>query len=86
VGLSGLIGWEDGFSVGVAEIDAQHRRLIATIGALADSMAKGAESSSLEGVFSELAAYANAHSRPRRDICGNCLPQPPSKRGMPSWD
>jgi hemerythrin len=56
-----LIHWDDQYSVGVAEIDAQHKRLIATIQVLAQSITDGTEAATLEGIFSELGEYAQTH-------------------------
>jgi hemerythrin-like metal-binding protein len=57
------IEWSERFSVGVAELDAQHRRLIAIINRLLESAELKLESEILSDTFNELTQYALEHFR-----------------------
>jgi len=53
--------WSDGLSVGVAEIDEQHKNLVTQINALHDAMRLGQGKEALEKILGELAAYTQYH-------------------------
>jgi hemerythrin len=46
--------WEDGFAVGVTEIDQQHRRLIGLISRLHEAIERSNDLATLASVMSEL--------------------------------
>ena len=56
-----IFPWDDHFNTGLAEIDAQHRRLVALLNRLASQVASGADAGVLDGIFDELADYAVYH-------------------------
>ncbi|MBN2685372.1 MAG: bacteriohemerythrin [Pontiellaceae bacterium] len=56
-----IIRWTNDLSVGVAEIDRQHQKLVETINILENAMAKGKGKEVLLGVIQELIAYAQMH-------------------------
>jgi hemerythrin len=56
-----FMSWEDRFSVGVASIDTQHRKLIDMINELHDARLKGKSSEALGHIFGELATYTVEH-------------------------
>ena len=56
-----LIPWSDDLSVGIHEIDDQHRKLIGLINDLHDAMKSGQAKQALEKTLSELADYAVYH-------------------------
>ena len=55
------IQWNDSLSVKVAEIDAQHRRLIGLITSLEEAMTKGQGKQVLGSVLTELVQYTKDH-------------------------
>lgn len=56
-----LIRWNDKLSVGVAEIDSQHRRLIDLINELNDAMIQGKGQEALGRILDGLIAYTRSH-------------------------
>ncbi len=56
-----LIKWNDDFSVGVIEIDLQHKGLVHQINKLYDAMLRGEANSILRGIISELVRYTQVH-------------------------
>jgi hemerythrin-like metal-binding protein len=56
-----LIEWDDSYSVNVAEIDRQHRHLIALYNKLHEAMSRGKGNDVLELVFDELVEYTETH-------------------------
>jgi hemerythrin len=58
-----FIDWNDGYSVHVREIDAQHRLLFDLINRLHDAMKVGKSREVLGGIFSELLRYTVDHFR-----------------------
>ncbi|MBN2704490.1 MAG: hemerythrin family protein [Pontiellaceae bacterium] len=56
-----IIQWTKELSVGVAEIDQQHQKLIETINELETAMEQEKEKEVLFGVIQELIAYAKNH-------------------------
>jgi hemerythrin-like metal-binding protein len=55
------IAWEEGFSVGVAKLDEEHKRLIGVINLLLEAIASGKEAQALGPVFRELFEYTRHH-------------------------
>jgi hemerythrin len=55
------MNWSDDLSVGVSEIDGQHKQLVAQINALHDAMRSGQGKDALEKTLGELAAYTQYH-------------------------
>ena len=56
-----LLTWDDSYSVGVAEIDKQHKRLFDLINDLFDAMKVGKAKDVIEKVIKELANYTVYH-------------------------
>ncbi len=56
-----LIQWNDSLSVGVAEIDSQHKRLVDMINELNEAMRRGEGKDVLGKVLNGLVAYAGSH-------------------------
>ena len=56
-----FMSWEEKFSVGIATIDAQHKKLIDLINELHDARLKGKSSEALTHIFGELATYTVEH-------------------------
>ncbi|ACL16435.1 hemerythrin-like metal-binding protein [Methanosphaerula palustris E1-9c] len=56
-----IMDWTDDLSVGVTEIDNQHKRLIELINKLHDAMKAGQGKQMLETTLQELAAYTVYH-------------------------
>src|SRR5512137_2634484 len=57
----GILPWSDKLSVGVGEVDAQHRQLVGHLNDLADAMAGGASREALDPLIKALAGYAKSH-------------------------
>ncbi|WP_235809572.1 bacteriohemerythrin [Methanofollis ethanolicus] len=55
------MNWSDDLSVGVSEIDEQHKKLVAQINTLHDAMRSGQGKDVLEKILGELAAYTQYH-------------------------
>jgi hemerythrin len=56
-----LFEWSNDYSVGIAEIDAQHQRLVAMLNQLSDAMRSGKGSQVLDRVLGDLVAYTGTH-------------------------
>ncbi len=56
-----LIEWNESYSVNVAEIDRQHRRLIALYNKLHEAMVRGRGNDVLDPIFEELVEYTETH-------------------------
>ncbi|OGQ78630.1 MAG: hemerythrin [Deltaproteobacteria bacterium RIFOXYA12_FULL_58_15] len=56
-----IIGWQDAFSVGIEEIDAQHRKLIDIINNLHEAMRDKKAKGILGDIVNEMADYATLH-------------------------
>lgn len=56
-----MIQWKDEYSVGVAEMDQEHRRLIAMISSLHAAMTAGMGRMTLAEVSREMLDYAGTH-------------------------
>ena len=56
-----IMSWTDAYSVGVAEIDKQHKKLIDLINALHDAMSKGQAKAVIGKVLGELISYCASH-------------------------
>lgn len=55
------LDWKDEYSVGVAEIDDQHKKLFAIINDLVDTLRKIPQKDDLETVLTELVTYKSNH-------------------------
>ncbi len=53
--------WRDEYSVGIPEIDAQHKHLFSLAAAVADSVRSKSGQTDLKAVVDELVCYANEH-------------------------
>lgn len=56
-----LFEWRDDFSVKVASVDAQHKRLVGMLNELHDAMLKGASAEHLGGILNGLVEYTAYH-------------------------
>lgn len=56
-----IMSWTDKYSVGIAAIDQQHKKLIELINTLHDAMAKGQAKAVLEKILGELVNYCASH-------------------------
>lgn len=56
-----LIEWREEFSVGVAEVDHEHRELVTMINALHDAMDAGASRDDIINALGEIYAQISAH-------------------------
>jgi len=56
-----IITWQDKYSVGIKEIDMQHKQLIAMINELNDAMLAGKGKEALLPVLNKLAGYCVSH-------------------------
>lgn len=56
-----LMTWDDALSVGVQEIDTQHKRLIGLLNDLHQAKAAGKGDATLKGVLRELVDYTHTH-------------------------
>jgi len=56
-----LITWNDALSVGIKQIDDQHRRLVRLVNGLFDAMKEGKGKDLMGGVLSDLITYTAYH-------------------------
>ena len=56
-----LINWESSFSVNIAEIDTQHKKIIGFINELNDAMKEGKGKEVLSAILNELINYTATH-------------------------
>ena len=56
-----LIEWHDSFSIGIANIDDHHRRLVELLNSSYDRVVCGAPPASISAVLTELVDYASYH-------------------------
>ena len=56
-----LLNWSESYSVGIREIDSQHKKLIDLINSLHEGMKTGKGKELLGGILNELAAYTVYH-------------------------
>jgi hemerythrin len=66
-----LLNWADKYSVGVREIDDQHKELIAIINELHEHMGRGSANAVLEEVFARLLAYTDTHFATEERLMGS---------------
>jgi len=57
----GMVTWNDTLSVGVQEIDMQHKKLVAMVNDLHDGMKEGKGKEQLEKLLSGLISYTATH-------------------------
>jgi hemerythrin len=58
-----LMEWEERMSVGVREIDAEHRHLVSLLNSLFDAMQQGMGREKLGEILNSLVDYTDAHLR-----------------------
>jgi hemerythrin-like metal-binding protein/PAS domain S-box-containing protein len=63
-----IFPWDDNFNTGLAEVDAQHRKLVQLLNALASHVAFRKDESGLHGMFDALADYAAYHFETEEQI------------------
>lgn len=56
-----IIKWSDKYSVGVKQIDDQHKKLVDLINRLFDAMSLGKGREVMDSVFDELSSYTRVH-------------------------
>jgi hemerythrin len=67
-----MFAWSDTYSIGVAEIDAQHRRLFSLADQLHSAMASGKGKAVLEQVLQSLISYTKTHFAAEERIMRDC--------------
>jgi hemerythrin len=63
-----LMEWSDKLSVGVAQFDAEHRRLVGMVNDLFDAVQAGKGKEALGGILEELIAYTETHFANEEEI------------------
>lgn len=63
--------WDDSYSLGIAEIDAQHRKLFELTALLYNSILDGVDRNSLSELLAELRAYAEHHFSAEETLFAN---------------
>lgn len=53
--------WSEQYSVGVLEVDSQHKHLVSLINGLHEVMKRGADQAEIEALLQDLLAYTNFH-------------------------
>jgi hemerythrin len=61
------IVWDNSFETGIAEVDAQHQRLVAIINELVDAIGR-APADALKGIVTQLKDYAQYHFQTEEKI------------------
>jgi hemerythrin len=56
-----LMTWDESFSVGVADLDEQHKKLVGMLNSLNDAMMTGKSKDVLQGLLTELIGYTASH-------------------------
>ena len=56
-----LFRWNDDYSVGVAEFDADHKRLLTLANSVVAGVVRGESAQDVGAVFDDLCAYADGH-------------------------
>jgi len=67
-----LIVWSDRYSVGIARIDAQHRKLVDLINELHEAMLEGRGNDVIEKTLDALAAYTVTHFASEEGLMKQC--------------
>lgn len=75
VNLVEVFPWNENFATGVAEIDAQHKKLVKLLNRLASHLAHQSDISTLESVFQELAEYAVYHFQTEENLWAQFFPE-----------
>lgn len=63
-----LFRWKDDYSVGVAEFDNDHRRLLSLANSVVSGAVRGLSTQEVSEVFDELAIYADRHFSREEDL------------------
>ncbi|MEW6426531.1 MAG: bacteriohemerythrin [Thermodesulfobacteriota bacterium] len=66
----GLMTWKADYSVGIAEIDQQHKKLIDMINTLNDAMSKGKAKDVLSALLTDLVSYTKTHFAREEKLMG----------------
>ena len=56
-----IMNWTDAYSVGIAEIDNQHRKLIEMINTMHDAMIKGQAKAVMDKILDDMISYCASH-------------------------
>jgi hemerythrin len=67
-----LFPWSDEYSVGVPEVDAQHKGMFALVNELHETMAAGKGKDALDRVIASLANYARIHFAAEERLMESC--------------
>lgn len=63
-----IFPWSDNFSIGIAEIDAQHKKLVDMVNGLASDLVFNSDHIDLNKLFNELADYAVYHFKTEEKV------------------
>ena len=70
-----LMSWKESYSVNIAQIDQQHKKLVELINALHDAMTKGKAKEVLDKVLNDLVSYCANHFKVEEQLmAGNGYP------------
>ncbi|MDD2760323.1 MAG: PAS domain S-box protein, partial [Methylomonas sp.] len=72
-----IFPWDENFDTGLAEIDNQHRKLVALLNRLANHVAFGSDDLRLDEIFEDLLAYTLYHFQTEETIWREFLPGDP---------
>ncbi|MDD5248464.1 MAG: bacteriohemerythrin [Rhodocyclaceae bacterium] len=64
--------WNAKYQVGIAQVDRQHKKLVALINALGNTLAVRADAAASMEVFDDLASYASYHFRTEENLMHEC--------------
>ncbi|HCJ45350.1 MAG: bacteriohemerythrin [Candidatus Moranbacteria bacterium] len=56
-----IIPWKDEYSLGIASIDTQHKKLIGTINTLGDTLLTGSKKSDIDTAIAQMETYMKEH-------------------------
>lgn len=63
-----FLDWNDGLSVGVGDIDSEHRELVSMLNDLHGALARGEGRTALSGVLDRLVKYTQSHFAHEEDL------------------
>jgi hemerythrin-like metal-binding protein/PAS domain S-box-containing protein len=69
---SDIFVWNAKYQVGIAQVDRQHKKLVALINALGNKLAVQADPAASMEVFDDLASYASYHFRTEENLMHEC--------------
>ena len=69
---SDIFVWNAKYQVGIAQVDRQHKKLVALINALGNKLTVQADAAASMEVFDDLASYTNYHFRTEENLMHEC--------------